>query len=333
MREKILLTGCAGFIGSNFLKKISANHKEVDFVVIDALTYSGHYPSIAKEIEENEHLSFEKIDIRDRALVNELFDKYNFNGVIHFAAESHVDNSIKNPNIFIETNIIGTMNLLNSSLKRFNDSGIFKYLQISTDEVYGDLNLTEPAFTELHNLSPSSPYSASKASADLLVESYFKTFKLPTLITRCSNNYGPYQYPEKLIPLMISKALNNEKLPVYGKGQNVRDWIHVDDHNEAVWLVYQKGNFGNVYNIGGSSEKANIDVVKDILSLLDKNEELISFVEDRLGHDFRYSIDYSKIHNELNWKPKINFQEGLKATVAWYKNNPEWIKALENNKL
>ncbi|MFN8369037.1 MAG: dTDP-glucose 4,6-dehydratase [Bacteriovoracaceae bacterium] len=337
-KKTILLTGCAGFIGSNFLKRIACseeNKRDYNFVVVDALTYAGHYPTIQKDIEQNKHLSFYKIDLRDQEQVKDLFEKYLFNGVIHFAAESHVDRSITNPNIFVETNVLGTLNLLNASLKTFKDKNVtdFRFLQIGTDEVYGTLSFNDPAFTEETPIQPNSPYSASKASADLLVRSFYETFKLPTLITRCSNNYGPFQFPEKLIPLMIDQANQNKKLPVYGKGENVRDWIYVDDHNDGVWAVYLKGRVGEVYNLGGNAEKKNIDVVKLILKSLNKDESLINYVIDRLGHDLRYAMDFTKIHNELGWSPKVTFEQGLSSTIKWYLANQEWVRSVQTKKL
>lgn len=323
MKKKIVLTGCAGFIGSNFLKKIAVPHSEIDFVVVDSLTYAGFYPTIEKEILENNHLSFHKIDIRDQQKVSELFQKELFDGIIHFAAESHVDNSIKNPNIFVETNVLGTLNLLNAALK-FGKKD-FRFCHVSTDEVYGQLNESDPPFNEKNQIAPNSPYSASKASSDLLVRSYFETFKLNTVITRCSNNYGPYQFPEKLIPLMISNALENKPLPVYGNGKNIRDWIFVEDHNVGVWEIFNRGRAGEVYNLGGNSEKRNIDVVKTILKILDKPESLIQFVEDRKGHDWRYAMDYSKARMELSWEPTVTFEEGLEKTINWYLQNKDWL--------
>jgi len=326
MRRKVLLTGCAGFIGSNFLKKIAVPNKEYDFIILDALTYAGHYPTISADIETNEHLSFIKVDIRDNEAVQEVFKSNEIDGVIHFAAESHVDNSIINPNIFVETNVLGTLNLLNAA-KNFGAEGI-RFCHVSTDEVYGELTESEPAFTEEHKIAPNSPYSASKAGSDLLVRSYNETFGLNTVITRCSNNYGPFQFPEKLIPVMIAKAIAGEKLPVYGDGQNIRDWIYVDDHNTGVWEVYLNGKAGHAYNLGGDSEKRNLEVVKTILRTLDKSEDLISFVEDRKGHDWRYAMDFSKIENELKWRPSVTFEQGLAETIKWYQENQDWVDSV-----
>lgn len=328
-RKKVLLTGCAGFIGSNFLKVIAKRETDYDFVVLDALTYAGHYPTIKDDIENEERFSFVEIDLREKEAVDKLFELNSFSGVIHFAAESHVDNSIKNPNIFVETNVLGTLNLLNASLKYGAES--FRFCHVSTDEVYGELTENEPAFTEDHKIAPNSPYSASKAGSDLLVRSYQETFKMDTVITRCSNNYGPYQFPEKLIPLMISKALKDENLPVYGDGKNIRDWIYVDDHNEGVWAAFTKGKSGHVYNLGGDSEKRNIEVVKSLLQILNKPDSLISFVEDRKGHDWRYAMNFQKAKAELGFSPSVTFEEGLKKTIDWYQNNQEWVDSVKSS--
>lgn len=330
---KFLITGGAGFIGSNYLHYVVNKYPKDTFVCLDALTYAGNYNNI-KSLEKKKNYKFVKMDIRDKEDIVELFKKEKFDYVINFAAESHVDNSIKNPNIFAETNILGTMNLLNA-VKIMNDEGkhpIKRYHQVSTDEVYGDLPLdrTDLLFTEETPIHTSSPYSSSKASADLFVLAYSRTFKLPVTISRCSNNYGPYQFPEKLIPVVISKALNDEKVPVYGKGENVRDWIHVHDHNVGVDLIVRNGRDGQVYNLGGHSEKKNIDVVKTILKHLNKPESLIEFVTDRLGHDLRYAIDSKKVEKELGWKREYNFDEGIKETVDWYVNNQKWIDDIKS---
>ena len=320
-KKRILVTGGAGFIGSNFVKTIACASdvfSNYSFYIIDALTYAGKKENIQPELAAFE-IPFSSIDIRDRAAVDRIFEKEQFDGVIHFAAETHVDRSIENPNIFLETNVIGTLNLLNAARKIFEAKAWFRFLQVSTDEVYGSLHEHESAFIEELPLKPNSPYSASKASADLLALSYFKTYKLPVIITRCSNNYGPYQYAEKLIPLMIIKALNNEPLPVYGDGQNIRDWIYVDDHNEGVWGAFGRGRPGEIYNFGGNSEIKNIDLVKMILKELGRCESLIKFVSDRPGHDWRYAMNYNKAKKELKWKPKIKFVDGLKKTISWYK--------------
>lgn len=329
--KRVLLTGCAGFIGSNFLKKIAVFQKDTNFVVLDALTYAGYYPTIKQEIDEHDHLSFIQLDIRDKDAIDSLFKKEKFSGVIHFAAESHVDNSIKNPNIFVETNVLGTLNLLNASLN-YGENNI-RFCHVSTDEVYGELTEDEPAFTENHKIAPNSPYSASKAGSDLLVRSYHETYKLDVVLTRCSNNYGPFQFPEKLIPVMIEKALANQPLPVYGDGRNIRDWIYVDDHNRGVWDIFKRGKPGSVYNLGGNSEMRNIDVVKTILKSLKKSEDLISFVEDRKGHDWRYAMDYSKASDELGFEPSVTFEEGIQETIKWYLENQAWVNAVKKEKL
>ncbi|MEI8347629.1 MAG: dTDP-glucose 4,6-dehydratase [Pseudomonadota bacterium] len=331
-QKTILLTGCAGFIGSNFVKTICLLpevKKEYQFFIIDALTYAGHYPNIAKEIENNSHLQFQQIDICNREAIRNLFQENDFHGVIHFAAESHVDRSIDNPNIFVETNVLGTLNLLNESLRTFSKNADFRFLQVGTDEVYGSLNMDDPPFTEDLPLKPNSPYSASKASADLLVRSFYKTYKLPTLITRCSNNYGPYQFPEKLIPLMISNAQKNLPLPVYGKGANIRDWIYVDDHNRGIWQCFLKGRIGEVYNFGGNAEINNLDLVKMLLNIMGKSENLITFVTDRLGHDLRYAINFNKAYKEFGWQPKYKLADGIQKTVEWYQSNRQWVEAVK----
>ncbi|KYG64045.1 dTDP-glucose 4,6-dehydratase [Bdellovibrio bacteriovorus] len=323
MKQTVLLTGCAGFIGSNFVKTVAcrADIKALyDFVIVDALTYAGNLENIKPELDAHSHLKFHQIDIRDSQKIHDLFKKYAFSGVINFAAESHVDRSIESPNIFVETNVLGTLNLLKESLALFEAKGNFKYLQISTDEVYGTLQMEDAPFTETTPLAPNSPYSASKASADLICRSFFETFKLPVVITRCSNNYGPLQVEEKFIPLMIKRALANEPLPIYGTGMNIRDWIYVDDHNEGVWKVFTNGTAGEVYNLGGASERQNLDVAKMILKALGKPESLLKFVTDRKGHDFRYAINFSKTQKELGWSPKVRFEEeGLNRTIEHYK--------------
>ena len=324
---KFLITGGAGFIGSNYLHYVTDKYKDDYFVCLDALTYAGNYNNI-KDLEEKDNYKFVKGDITDRSFIDKLFCEEKFDVVINFAAESHVDNSIKNPEIFLTTNIIGTEVLMDASLK-YN---VKRYHQISTDEVYGDLPLDRPdlLFTEETPLHTSSPYSTSKASADLLVMAYYRTYGLPVTISRCSNNYGPYQFPEKLIPLTIMKALNNEKIPVYGTGENVRDWIHVHDHNVGVDLIVRNGKVGEVYNLGGYSERHNIDIVKTILKQMGKSEDLITFVEDRKGHDLRYAIDSSKVEKELGWKSTYTFEEGIKETIDWYLNNQDWINNIKS---
>lgn len=319
---KFLVTGGAGFIGSNYMHYVVNKYPEDYFVCLDALTYAGNYNNI-KDLEGKDNYKFVHGDITDREFIDKLFSEENFDVVINFAAESHVDNSIKNPGIFLTTNIIGTQVLMDASLK-YN---IKRYHQVSTDEVYGDLPLDRPdlLFTEDTPIHTSSPYSSSKAGADLLVGAYHRTFGLPTTISRCSNNYGPYQFPEKLIPVVISKALKNEKIPVYGNGSNVRDWIHVIDHNIGVDLIVRNGKVGEVYNLGGHSERSNLDVVKTILKQMGKSEDLITFVEDRKGHDLRYAIDSTKSEKELGWDRTYTFEKGIKETVDWYLNNTEWI--------
>ena len=317
-----LVTGGAGFIGSNYMHYVVNKYKEDYFVCLDALTYAGNYNNI-KDLEEKDNFKFVKGDITDRDFIDKLFAEEKFDTVINFAAESHVDNSIKNPGIFLTTNIIGTQVLMDASLKYNVD----RYHQVSTDEVYGDLPLDRPdlKFTEETPIHTSSPYSSSKAGADLLVGAYHRTFGLKTTVSRCSNNYGPYQFPEKLIPVVISKALRNEKIPVYGTGENVRDWIHVIDHNIGVDLIVRNGKVGEVYNLGGHSERTNLTIVKTILKQLGKSEDLIEFVADRKGHDLRYAIDSTKAEKELGWDRTYTFEEGIKETIDWYLNNTEWI--------
>ena len=324
---KFLVTGGAGFIGSNFMHYMTETYPNDTFVCLDALTYAGNYENL-KPIENRPNFKFVHGDIRDIELVDKLFEEEKFDIVINFAAESHVDNSIKNPNLFADTNVIGTMVLLNTSRKY----GVQRYHQVSTDEVYGDLPLDRPdlLFTESTPLHTSSPYSASKAGADLQVMAYARTFGLPVTISRCSNNYGPYQFPEKLIPVVISKALNNENIPVYGKGENVRDWIHAHDHNVGVDMIVRNGKVGEVYNLGGHSERTNLEVVKTILKQLGKSENLITYVTDRPGHDLRYAIDSTKAEKELGWDRTYTFENGIKETIDWYVNNQEWINEIKN---
>jgi dTDP-glucose 4,6-dehydratase len=320
--EKILVTGGAGFIGSNFVRYILDKYEDYEIVNLDALTYCGNLENLSG-IEDNPNYTFVKGDITDKELVYKI--TANIDYIINFAAESHVDRSIDDPEIFIKSNILGTQVLLDAA-KEYN---IKKYLQVSTDEVYGSLGKTG-YFREGTPLAPNSPYSASKAGADLMVRAYNKTFDLPVNITRCSNNYGPYQFPEKLIPLMISNALENELLPVYGDGMNIRDWLHVYDHCTAIDLVLHKGKIGEVYNIGGNNEKANIEIVKLILENLGKSESLIKYVKDRPGHDRRYAIDSTKIQEEMGWKPKYTFETGITETITWYLNNKEWWKRIKS---
>ena len=366
--DSILITGAAGFIGSNFLKTVLKKHKDISIVVLDNLTYAGNLRTISEEIKDN-RVSFFKGNIKNADLVDHIFATYGINKVVNFAAESHVDRSIDNPQIFLETNILGTQSLLDSAKKFWqigkNESGYpiykdnVKFLQVSTDEVYGALSKDCPEgriegvlgtvygskfFTEETPLSPHSPYSASKASADLLVQSYFDTYQLPVNITRCSNNYGPYHFPEKLIPLIIKNIIEGKKLPVYGDGLNVRDWLYVEDHCNAINLVLSNGKVGEVYNIGGHNEARNIDIVKLIIATIEKlmrekseyqeiletdlekiNNNLIVFVQDRLGHDARYAIDPTKIENDLGWTPQTSFKDGIEKTVKWYLDNQSWV--------
>ena len=329
--SKFLITGGAGFIGSNYLHYVVNKYPEDKFVCLDALTYAGNYNNI-KDLEEKDNYKFVHINLCNKEKIDDLFKKEEFDIIINFAAESHVDNSIKNPNLFAETNILGTMNLLNACLKMKDIHPITRYHQVSTDEVYGDLPLNRPdlLFTEDTPLHTSSPYSSSKASADLMVMAYHRTFKLPVTISRYSNNYGPYQFPEKLIPVVISKALNNEKIPVYGKGENVRDWIHVHDHNVGVDLIVRNGKDGEIYNLGGHSERNNITIVKTILNKMGKSEDLIEFVTDRPGHDLRYAIDSTKVEKELGWTRTYTFEVGIKETIDWYLNNQDWIDNIKS---
>lgn len=322
---KILVTGAAGFIGSNFVYYELDNHPEDKIVALDLLTYAGNLKNL-DGCKDNPNFSFVKMDICDREAIDSLFEKERFDIVVNFAAESHVDRSIENPEIFLKTNILGTQVLMDASLKY----GVKRYHQVSTDEVYGDLPLDREDlfFTETTPLHTSSPYSASKASADLLVNAYHRTFGLNMTISRCSNNYGPYQFPEKLIPLMINNARNDKPLPVYGEGLNVRDWLHVYDHCSAIDLVIRNGRNGEVYNIGGHNERHNIDVVKTILREVGKPESLITYVTDRKGHDLRYAIDPTKVTNELGWKPKYNFDSGIKETIKWYIDHEDWMKEI-----
>ncbi len=317
----ILITGGAGFIGGNFVYYQLKNHPEDNIICIDALTYAGNMETLT-EAMKNPKFTFIKGNIADRSCVEKVFEQYKPDIVVNFAAESHVDRSIDNPELFLQTNIMGTQVMMDACRKY----GVKRYHQVSTDEVYGDLPLdrTDLFFTEDTPIHTSSPYSASKASADLLVLAYSRTFKLPVSITRCSNNYGPFHFPEKLIPLMISRALANESLPVYGKGENVRDWLYVEDHCSAIDLVMRKGREGEVYNVGGHNEKTNLEVVKTILEQLGKPESLITYVTDRPGHDMRYAIDPTKIHNELGWYPVTKFNDGIKTTIQWYLDNRQW---------
>ena len=333
--KNILVTGGAGFIGSNFVKHMLATY-DYNIINIDSLTYAGNLENL-KDVENNPKYTFVKADIRDREALDKIFAEYQIDTVVNFAAESHVDRSIVDPEIFLSTNVLGTQALLDTAKKywkvnpddkhcRLFKEGV-KYLQVSTDEVYGTLG-KEGMFTETTPLAPNSPYSASKTSADLVVRAYHETFGMPINITRCSNNYGPYQFPEKLIPLMINNCLNNKELPVYGDGMQIRDWLHVKDHCTGIDTVLHKGKIGEVYNIGGNNEKANIEIVKLIIKNLGKSENLIKYVQDRPGHDRRYAIDNSKITRELGWAPSYTFEQGIKETIEWYLANQEWMERI-----
>ncbi len=332
--KTILVTGGAGFIGSNFIKLMLEKHPDYKIINIDALTYAGNLENL-KDIGGNPNYDFIKVDIRDRAKVEEIFKNNEVTSVVNFAAESHVDRSIEDPEVFLTTNIIGTQVILDTAKKywKVNPDDKYckeykpgvKFLQVSTDEVYGALGETG-MFVETMPLMPTSPYSASKASADMIVRAYNETFGMPVNITRCSNNYGPYQFPEKLIPLMINNGLKEKDLPVYGDGMQVRDWLHVSDHCSAIDTVLHKGKDGEVYNIGGNNEKANISIVKLIIETLGKSENLIKYVKDRPGHDRRYAIDNTKITTELGWEPAYTFEQGMKETIQWYLENTKWIE-------
>ena len=320
---KILVTGAAGFIGSNFVFHMRKAHPEYDIIALDSLTYAGNLETLAPVMEED-HFTFVRCDITDREGVRKVFEEHHPDVVVNFAAESHVDRSIEDPGVFLRTNILGTQVLMDAC----REFGIRRFHQVGTDEVYGDLPLDRPDlfFTEDLPLQASSPYSASKASADLLTMAYHRTYGLPVTISRCSNNYGPYQFPGKLIPLMIANALADKPLPVYGTGENVRDWLYVEDHCRAIDMILENGKVGEVYNIGGHNERSNLDVVKTILKQLGKPESLITFVGDRKGHDLRYAIDPSKIHGELGWMPETKFDDGICQTIDWYLNNESWWK-------
>lgn len=338
--KNILVTGGAGFIGSNFIQYILDDPRDILLVNLDLLTYAGNLENL-KTVEQDTRYHFVKGDVRDKKLVEQLFQEYNFDTVVHFAAESHVDRSITEPEVFLTTNILGTHTLLeaakfhwklepNNKYSRDYRAGV-RYLQVSTDEVYGALGSTG-MFKETTPLSPNSPYSASKASADMMVRAYYQTFGLPVNITRCSNNYGPYQFPEKLIPLMICNAQHDKPLPVYGDGMQVRDWLHVQDHCGAIAAVLEKGQPGEIYNVGGNNEKANIEIVHLILGELGKTENLITYVQDRPGHDRRYAIDNTKITTQLGWKPVYTFEQGIHETIQWYLQNAIWMERVTSGK-
>lgn len=334
--KNVLVTGGAGFIGSNFVHYLLGEESEISLVNLDLLTYAGNLGNL-KDCENDLRYHFVKGDIRDRRLLKELFARYDFDTVVHFAAESHVDRSITDPEVFLTTNIMGTQALLDAAKQHWKiepdnkysreyREGV-RYLQVSTDEVYGALG-DKGMFTEKTALAPNSPYSASKASADMMVRAYHNTYGLPVNITRCSNNYGPYQFPEKLIPLMIHNTETDKALPIYGDGMQIRDWLHVRDHCAAIYTVLKKGTAGEVYNIGGNNEKANIEIVKLILNTLGKGESLITYVQDRPGHDRRYAIDNTKITTELGWRPAYTFEQGINETIAWYQNHHEWVNQI-----
>lgn len=331
--KKILITGGAGFIGSHLVHLFVKKYSHYHIVNLDKLTYAGNLENL-KEVENKPNYEFVKGDIQDDAFIQQLFKEHQFDAVIHLAAESHVDRSITNPNEFIFTNIVGTVNLLNAARAIWQDNmKDHLFYHVSTDEVYGSLEMEDEGFKETTAYDPRSPYSASKAGSDHLVRAYFHTFGLPVVVSNCSNNYGPYQFPEKLLPLFINNIKNNKQLPVYGKGENVRDWLYVEDHATAIDMIFHKGTLGETYNVGGNNEWQNINLIRKLCEIMDRklgrNEgasaELITFVTDRAGHDLRYAIDASKIRNELGWEPTIKFDEGFEQTVDWYLDNEEWL--------
>ena len=317
--RSILVTGGAGFIGVNFVKMLLEREQNVKVINLDLLTYAGNLESLKENLENPNHL-FVHGDIGDQSLVEKLIQEHSVEGIINFAAESHVDRSISDPDIFVKTNVLGTLNLLRCAQKY----GVKRFLQVSTDEVYGSLG-KEGMFTEKTTIKPNSPYSASKASSDHFVRAYHHTFGMDTVITRCSNNYGPYQFPEKMIPLCINNILQDKNIPIYGDGLYIRDWLYVVDHCAAIWKVFNEGNTGEVYNVGGCNEKTNLELVKTLLAILGKPESLMTYVKDRPGHDRRYAIDASKIMGSLNWEPSVNFEQGIEKTVKWYLDNKEWL--------
>ena len=324
MKKTIIVTGGAGFIGANLVHLLYKSDK-YRIVNVDALTYAGNLNSL-KGLDDASKYVFEKCDVADKEALFALFDKYQPEGVFHLAAESHVDRSIEDPGIFLQTNIMGTATLMDACRKY----GIKRYHQVSTDEVYGDLGPNDPKFNELSPYRPSSPYSASKAAADHLVRAYYRTYNLPVTISNCSNNYGPYQYPEKIIPLFITNLIEDRKVPLYGQGSNIRDWIHVDDHNAGLEAILLYGRLGETYCLGGDHEISNLELAKEIISLLGKDESYIEFVADRPGHDWRYSIDFHKAKEELGWEPHIDFISGLESTVRWYQEHEAWWRSLKN---
>lgn len=324
----LLVTGGCGFIGSNYIRYVLNNYEQINVVNVDALTYAGNLQNL-QDVQATygpDRYFFECSDITNCLAIENVFNKYQIDAVINFAAESHVDRSIHDPSLFIKTNVLGTQVLLTAALT----AGVKRFVHVSTDEVYGDLALTDPAFVESTPLNPSSPYSASKAAADMLVHAFQRTYDFDVVITRCSNNYGPYQFPEKLIPLMTSLALEEKTLPIYGDGSNIRDWIHVLDHCRGVHLALLKGRSGSVYNFGGSAERTNLDVVRTILGELGKDRSLITFVHDRPGHDWRYAMNYEHAQNELGYSPEFTFESGIKETITWYRNNTAWVDSIRS---
>jgi len=321
---KILVTGGAGFIGSNFIRFLLRGRKEYQIINLDKLTYAGNLENLA-DLNQSPNYEFVRGDICDGKLMDRLLGD-GVEGVVNFAAESHVDRSLYEPDVFIQTNVVGVQILLHAGLRH----KIKKFVQVSTDEVYGSLGVQDPKFREDFPLAPNSPYSASKAAGDLLARSYFKTYGFPAVVTRCSNNYGPYQFPEKLIPLFVTNAIENRPLPVYGDGLNVRDWIHVEDHCRALELVLEKGKPGEIYNVGGEAERTNLEITKHILQIIEKPESLMHYVTDRPGHDRRYAIDFSKIEKEIGWKPLYSLEEGLQQTVRWYMDHEDWWRRIKS---
>ncbi len=321
---KILATGGAGFIGSNFIRFLLRGRKEYQIINLDKLTYAGNLENLA-DLNQSPNYEFVRGDICDGKLMDRLLGD-RVEGVVNFAAESHVDRSLYEPDVFIQTNVVGVQILLHAGLRH----KIKKFVQVSTDEVYGSLGVQDPKFREDFPLAPNSPYSASKAAGDLLARSYFKTYGFPAVVTRCSNNYGPYQFPEKLIPLFVTNAIENRPLPVYGDGLNVRDWIHVEDHCRALELVLEKGKPGEIYNVGGEAERTNLEITKHILQIIEKPESLMHYVTDRPGHDRRYAIDFSKIEKEIGWKPLYSLEEGLQQTVRWYMDHEDWWRRIKS---
>jgi len=324
---KILITGGAGFIGSNFAHYYASEYPDREIVVLDNLTYAGNKDNLT-ELLQNSRIKFVKGDIADKKFIEDFFEAEKFDHVVNFAAETHVDRSIEEPSIFVMTNIVGTHNLLEAA----KDTGVKRYHQVSTDEVYGDLGIdSTDFFTEKTPIAPNCPYAASKASADILVRSYFETYQMPVTLSRCSNNYGPYQFPEKLIPYFFKLISEDKHVPVYGDGKNVRDWLYVIDHCRAIDMILEGGRLGEAYNIGGNNERTNLEITEILLDFLGRDKSLITFVDDRLAHDRRYAIDSSKLQSELGWEPSVNFKEGISKTFDWYQSHQDWVKKLEAN--